>query len=487
MHSTMSKATRTNRGARAKRVIGVESLECRRVMAANFSLVAPAVAIVEGEKASFTLSLAEGSRSQETVFITTKSGSATYGKDYFAPQTTKVVFAPGQVTKTFTISTLRDAGGDVKEGVETFEVIATPARSSWGSITRTVEIDDYSSEVKQFDITIQYPSQVLPSLKQAVDKAVAKWESVIVGDLPSYVNPYNGVKVDDIVLDVRIGLLNIENGTDDEGGTLANAGPVYLTSDSTFSAVAIRDTAVMLPYWSTIGFDPADVASSPAEALYATALHEIGHCLGFGQLLFSRTRPRYPQGLGNYTDVENPTFIGANALREYRVAFNNNSNSVPLEGGTVQGTSGSHWRESVFDNELMTGELNSLNSPLSRITVGAMQDLGYRVNYGAADPYTKPSGGSGGTGGGGGGGGGPGLGGLSSGPGNDAPSSAPSASDGGLSGGDAASGGGQAAGTPGSAGPSSSTSSRPAVRAGARSSGRVSAASRARQAFFSAF
>lgn len=475
----MRHATRKNR------MIGVETLEGRRVMAANFSLVAPSVAIVEGEKATFTLSLAEGSRSQETVFITTKSGTAMYGKDFFAPQSPlKIVFAPGQTTKTFTIATLRDAGGDVKEGIETFEVIATAARSAWGTITRTVEIDDYSSDVRQFDITVLYPDPVLPALKQVVDKAVDKWESVIVGDLPSYVNPYNGVKVDDIVLDVRIGLLGIETGTDDEGGTLANAGPVYITSDSTFSAVAIRDTAVMLPYWSTIGFDPADVASSPAEALYATALHEIGHCLGFGQVLFSRARPRFPQGLADYTDVDNPVFLGANALREYRVAFNVNSNSVPLEGGTVQGTSGSHWRESVFDNELMTGELNSLISPLSRITVGAMQDLGYRVNYGAADPYSKPSsGGSGGGSGGGGGGNSPVTSGLTNGGNGSAPSTSPTVSDEG-------SGSGKGADVaPGSAGTGGGAPSRAptAVRAGARASGRVSAASRARNDFFSAF
>jgi hypothetical protein len=43
-------------------------------------------------------------------------------------------------------------------------------------------------------------------------------------------------------------------------------------------------------------------------------------------------------------------------------------------------------------SELMTGYADTgVSLPLSRITVGAFQDLGYRVNYSAADAYTKPS------------------------------------------------------------------------------------------------
>ena len=41
------------------------------------------------------------------------------------------------------------------------------------------------------------------------------------------------------------------------------------------------------------------------------------------------------------------------------------------------GTRLSHWRESVLNNELMTGFLNLGENPLSRITAGSMRDLGY--------------------------------------------------------------------------------------------------------------
>ena len=44
----------------------------------------------------------------------------------------------------------------------------------------------------------------------------------------------------------------------------------------------------------------------------------------------------------------------------------------------------------MFGNELMTGYL-SPTMPLSRITVGALQDLGYSVNYAKADPYKLPT------------------------------------------------------------------------------------------------
>jgi hypothetical protein len=61
---------------------------------------------------------------------------------------------------------------------------------------------------------------------------------------------------------------------------------------------------------------------------------------------------------------------------------------VPVEnqeGGA--GTRDSHWRASVFKNELMTGFLTTGLNPLSRVTIASFGDLGYQVDQTAADPY----------------------------------------------------------------------------------------------------
>ena len=72
------------------------------------------------------------------------------------------------------------------------------------------------------------------------------------------------------------------------------------------------------------------------------------------------------------------------------------SSSVPLENTGGEGTVDSHWRESTFNTELMTGFLDCVpitggcdpnSNPISVLTVGALQDLGFEVNNAAADPY----------------------------------------------------------------------------------------------------
>ena len=62
--------------------------------------------------------------------------------------------------------------------------------------------------------------------------------------------------------------------------------------------------------------------------------------------------------------------------------------AVPVESGGGAGTAYSHWRESTFGNELMTGFLNSGANPLSAFTVDQFRDLGYTVNDALADTYT---------------------------------------------------------------------------------------------------
>ena len=67
-----------------------------------------------------------------------------------------------------------------------------------------------------------------------------------------------------------------------------------------------------------------------------------------------------------------------------------------LEGAPTEtsfpGQSGrqcTHWDEFCMRDELMTGTITQGFSPMSRVTVGSLADIGYAVNYDAADPYTS--------------------------------------------------------------------------------------------------
>ncbi|HWP03891.1 MAG TPA: leishmanolysin-related zinc metalloendopeptidase, partial [Gemmatimonadaceae bacterium] len=56
------------------------------------------------------------------------------------------------------------------------------------------------------------------------------------------------------------------------------------------------------------------------------------------------------------------------------------------------GTIEAHWREAIFDDELMTGFVEATPAmPFSTITLASLEDLGLTVNYMTADPYTVPA------------------------------------------------------------------------------------------------
>ena len=40
----------------------------------------------------------------------------------------------------------------------------------------------------------------------------------------------------------------------------------------------------------------------------------------------------------------------------------------------------------------MTGFVNPSSNPLSRMTIASLQDMGYTVDFSAAEPYTLPNG-----------------------------------------------------------------------------------------------
>ncbi|HEY0007450.1 MAG TPA: fibronectin type III domain-containing protein, partial [Tepidisphaeraceae bacterium] len=69
--------------------------------------------------------------------------------------------------------------------------------------------------------------------------------------------------------------------------------------------------------------------------------------------------------------------------------FDNDALDVPVEAGGGPGTALGHWRETDFDVEQMTGyaAAGGVFMPISRVSVGALEDMGYNVNYDAADGY----------------------------------------------------------------------------------------------------
>src|SRR5262249_47144130 len=113
--------------------------------------------------------------------------------------------------------------------------------------------------------------------------------------------------------------------------------------------------------------------------------HEMLHVVGVGTLWDIRS---LLSGAGTSAS----TFLGANSKQGCIGDAGSSvcTLGVPVENNGVPGTADSHWRETTFQTELMTGYVNTGGMPLSAITVGSLADLGYVVNPFAADPFTVP-------------------------------------------------------------------------------------------------
>jgi len=347
-------------------------------LAASFAAITidnPTVA--EGNSGSsvarFVVSLNAPNSKPVTVDYTTGDGAATTADNDYTAVSGTLTFAPGETRKTIDVPVAGDAS---QESDETFRIrLSNPSSNAFlqqASGVATIVNDDGTTTPTGgggFQIKLEFATSVWGPVPKAVrdacEYAATRWSQVLVGDLPDVNDPDLGT-IDDFYMTVSMGLLGMTRSGDGPSGTLANA-----------VAIGVRSDASKLPYLGIAGVDPAD-ANRPE--LKGILLHEIGHALGFasGVSVFDK----YVRGSG---------FTGPSALREYRSIFGTNATSVPLETDGGQGTAGSHWDEQTFKTELMTGYVDR-QMQLSRITVAAMEDMGYKVNYAAADPYSKPAG-----------------------------------------------------------------------------------------------
>ena len=221
----------------------------------------------------------------------------------------------------------------------------------------------------RYNITFRYIVPTSPERQAVFEAAAARWEKIIIGDEPSVTGtlptqlcgggaPAFTGTIDDVLIDVI--LTNI----DGRGRILGSAGPCFANANN-------------LTLHGTMRFDVAELPTLEARGTFDEVIvHEMGHVLGVGTLW------NFRRALRTGTNTANVAFVGEKAITGYN-SVGGAKIPVPVENMFGPGTQNAHWRESTFDNELMTGFLNGSlanprENPLSRVTAGSMRDLGYR-------------------------------------------------------------------------------------------------------------
>jgi hypothetical protein len=324
---------------------------------------------LEGESGqtamSFTVTLSAAYGVPVTATYATGNGTATTAdRDYEGVSTGRVEIPAGATSAQVTIL----VNGDTRqEPDETFTVtLSAPTNAT---LARATAMGTILNDDTPFTIVVRFPDSTLTSAQKLVfQRAASRWSQIIIGDLPDV--SFNGRVIDDLEI------LATAPYIDGPFGTLGEAGPDEL-----------RTSGSRLPYTGSMRFDSADLAMMETDGTFeGVILHEMAHVIGIGTLWQSR-------GLLQNIVTNNPIYVGANALREYRqLAGNQTVTGVPVENTGGPGTALGHWRESVFTTELMTGSVEDAGvaMPISRMTVGSLQDLGYTVDYAKADPYVLP-------------------------------------------------------------------------------------------------
>ena len=409
----------------------IPGLEVRFTVTEGGGSVEPSVASTgpDGRASTvFTLGSAQGSNHRVQATVTGTTTSVTFAAAAGAPATGLTIFAgngqsapagapvpvapavrildqTGQPVAGAAVQfTVTRGGGSVANAVAVTSTAGVASSGNWilgpgGVNTLTASVPGLSlagdpalfvATVRPssgFDIQIRHQGSPSSAQLLAFAEAEVRWESLITGDLPNVQvtvgagscgdgSPALNESVDDLLI-----LANL-SAIDGPGNVLGAAGPCFIRVPGS------------LPIVGQMRFDTDDLAQlEDAELLGPVILHEMAHVLGFGTLWSQFDLLEDPHLSGGL----DPHFTGPLAIAAFDAAggATYSGGKVPVEdcpedlcGGSDEGTADSHWRESVFGRELMTGFVALGSNPLSRITLQAFADEGYTVTLGGADDYT---------------------------------------------------------------------------------------------------
>ena len=217
------------------------------------------------------------------------------------------------------------------------------------------------------------------SLLRDLAAATQRWNSVILSKLPplevqadaTFDNcPGTVVKAGTTVTNLLVQISVVKG--DGAGKSLGS------TAICGFSTVDGK----VLPRVVSVKLDSEDVLAAANTGQTAVFLsHQLGHALGIGAAAW-QTRV---QGAGTATASYGGT-TGIEAVRGFKTAGGTGLR-VPVDQG------GAHWSTTGVGNELMSSLRNDGKAaPLSAITIGSLQDLGYTVDLGKAEAFKVAAG-----------------------------------------------------------------------------------------------
>ncbi len=222
-----------------------------------------------------------------------------------------------------------------------------------------------------FDIELVFLDDFTEVEQKAWHQVAHRWEAAIQMDLPDYTfSARRNLQCGDHSISIPAG-----EQIDDLRIYITNFVDLY--GQGGFGGPQISRRSSSMPIIGCVGISLD--SQGDFHAMWRTGLHEIGHVLGIGTTWDRMIR-----------DINGDThFAGPQAIAAFDQAGGSDYQGAKVPIGRLSDDPyyRIHWRGSVVSGELMTSGGSSV---LSAITLGALSDLGYTVDFSMADPYELP-------------------------------------------------------------------------------------------------